>query len=123
MAYEISIWLLPVLIPVIFHQAALGFVAHLPGDDTAWRLSKVSFNPLKDIDPVETASLPAMFLVLHSPLLFGYAKPVPENFRALRNPWFDVVPVTATGPGMNLLLAALAALAVENLLGLSGNFH
>jgi Zn-dependent protease len=113
MGYEISIWLLPVLIAVTFHEAAHGFVAHRLGDDTAWRLGRVSFNPLKHIDPVGTVLLPAMLLLLRSPFLFGYAKPVPVNFRALRNPRFGMVLVAAAGPGMNFLLATLAALALH----------
>jgi Zn-dependent protease len=113
MAYEISIWLLPVLIAVTFHEAAHGFVAHLLGDDTAWRLGRVSFNPFRHIDPVGTVLLPAMLLLLRSPFLFGYAKPVPVNFRALRNPRFGTVLVAAAGPGMNFLLAMLAALALH----------
>lgn len=113
MAYEISIWLLPVLIAVTFHEAAHGFVAHLLGDDTAWRQGRVSFNPLKHIDPVGTVLLPAMLLLMHSPFLFGYAKPVPVNFRALRNPRFGMVLVAAAGPAMNFLLATLAALALH----------
>ena len=113
MAYEISIWLLPVLIAITFHEAAHGFVAHLLGDQTAWRLGRVSFNPLVHIDPVGTVLLPAVLLLLHSPFLFGYAKPVPVNFRALRNPRFGTVLVAAAGPGMNFLLATLAALALH----------
>jgi len=113
MAYELSIWLLPVLIAVTFHEAAHGFVAHLLGDETAWRLGRVSFNPLVHIDPVGTVLLPGMLLLLHSPFLFGYAKPVPVNFRALRNPRLGMVLVAAAGPGMNLFLAALAALALH----------
>ena len=113
MAYQISIWLLPVLIAVTFHEAAHGFVAHLLGDDTAWRLGRVSFNPLRHIDPVGTVLLPAMLLLLRSPFLFGYAKPVPVNFRALRNPRFGSVAVAAAGPAMNFLLATLAALALN----------
>ena len=114
MAYEISIWLLPVLIAVTFHEAAHGFVAHLLGDDTAWRLGRVSFNPLKHIDPVGTVLLPAMLLLLHSPFLFGYAKPVPVNFRApLRDPQSGTVLVAAAGPGMNFVLATLAAFAIH----------
>ena len=113
MAYEISIWLLPVLIAVTFHEAAHGFVAHVLGDDTAWRLGRVSFNPLKHIDPVGTVLLPALLLLLRAPFLFGYAKPVPVNFRALNNPRFGMVLVAAAGPGMNFLLATLAALALH----------
>jgi len=111
MAYEISIWLLPVLIAVTFHEAAHGFVAHLLGDDTAWRLGRVSFNPWKHIDPIGTILMPAILLLIHSPFLFGYAKPVPVNFRALRNPRIDTILVAAAGPGINLLLATIAALA------------
>jgi Zn-dependent protease len=80
------------------------------GDDTAWRLGRVTFNPLKHIDPVGTILLPALLLFLHSPFLFGYAKPVPINFRALHNPRRDMVLVAAAGPAMNILLALLAAM-------------
>jgi Zn-dependent protease len=109
--YEISVWFLPVIVAITFHEAAHGFVAHLLGDDTAWRLGRVSFNPLKHIDPFGTIVLPAMLLLLRSPFLFGYAKPVPVNFRALRRPRLDSVLVAAAGPGMNLLLATIAAVA------------
>jgi Zn-dependent protease len=81
------------------------------GDDTAWRLGRVSFNPLKHIDPFGTILLPAMLLMLRSPFLFGYAKPVPVNYKALRHPRRDMVLVAAAGPGMNLALAIVAALA------------
>jgi len=111
MAYEISIWLLPVLIAVTFHEAAHGYVAHLLGDDTAWWLGRVTFNPWKHVDPVGTILLPAMLLLMHSPFLFGYAKPVPVNFRALRNPRIGTILVAAAGPGINLVLATIAALA------------
>jgi Zn-dependent protease len=110
-AYQISVWFLPIVVAITFHEAAHGFVAHLRGDDTAWRLGRVSFNPLKHIDPFGTIVLPAMLLLLRAPFLFGYAKPVPVNFRALRFPRLDMILVAAAGPGMNLLLATLAALA------------
>lgn len=109
-AYEVSIWFLPVIIAITFHEAAHGFVAHLRGDDTAWRLGRVSFNPLKHVDPFGTIVLPAMLLLSGAPFLFGYAKPVPINFRALRSPRVDMILVAAAGPVMNLLLATLAAL-------------
>ena len=69
----------------------------------------MSFNPLKHIDPFGTILLPALLLITHSPFLFGYAKPVPVNFRALRRPKLDSVFVAAAGPGMNLALAILSA--------------
>ena len=108
--YEISIWAIPAIIAITFHEASHGFVAHLLGDDTAWRLGRVSFNPLVHIDPLGTIILPAILLVLGAPFLFGYAKPVPVNFRALRHPRIDTILVAAAGPGMNLLLATIAAL-------------
>lgn len=109
--YLATIWVLPVLIAITFHEAAHGFVAHLLGDDTAWRLGRVTFNPLKHIDPFGTILLPGLLLLLHSPFLFGYAKPVPVNFGALRSPRRDMVLVAAAGPAMNIVLAIIAALA------------
>src|SRR5947208_4253446 len=106
-----SIWVIPVVIAITFHEAAHGFVARFLGDDTAWKLGRVSLNPVKHIDPVGTILLPGLLLLLHSPFLFGYAKPVPVNFRALRNPRSGMVWVAAAGPAMNIVLAILAALA------------
>jgi Zn-dependent protease len=108
--YAISVWALPAIIAITFHEAAHGFAARLLGDDTAWRLGRVTFNPIKHIDPVGTILLPGLLLFLHSPFLFGYAKPVPVNFRALRNPRRDMVLVAAAGPSINIVLALVAAL-------------
>lgn len=108
--YLISIWALPVIVAITFHEAAHGFAARLFGDDTAWRLGRVTFNPLKHIDPIGTVLLPALLLFLRSPFVFGYAKPVPVNFEALRNPRRDMVLVAAAGPGINIVLAVIAAL-------------
>jgi Zn-dependent protease len=109
--YEISIWAIPAVIAITFHEASHGYVAHVLGDDTAWRQGRVSFNPLVHIDPFGTVVLPVMLLLLRAPFLFGYAKPVPVNFRALRYPRVGTILVAAAGPGMNLLLATIAALA------------
>jgi Zn-dependent protease len=109
--YTISVWVLPVLIAITFHEAAHGFVAHHFGDNTAWERGRVSFNPLRHIDPFGTLILPAVLLLSHSPFLFGYAKPVPVNFRALRNPRIDMVWVALAGPATNIGLALLAAAA------------
>jgi Zn-dependent protease len=102
---------LPLVIAITFHEAAHGFVAHRFGDNTAWDQGRVSFNPLRHIDPFGTILLPAILLLSHSPFLFGYAKPVPVNFRALRNPRIDMVWVALAGPATNIALAWLAALA------------
>jgi len=109
--YLVTIWAIPVIVAITFHEAAHGFVAHLLGDDTAWRLGRVSFNPAKHVDPFGTILLPGMLLLFNAPFLFGYAKPVPVNFRALRSPRRDMVLVAAAGPVMNIALALVAALA------------
>jgi len=109
--YDISVWVIPLVIAITFHEAAHGFVAHALGDDTAWKLGRVSLNPLKHIDPFGTLILPGMLLLAHSPFLFGYAKPVPVNFRALRHPRIDMVWVALAGPATNIALALIAALA------------
>ena len=113
--YDLSVWVLPVLLAITFHEAAHGFVAHRLGDNTAWQLGRVSFNPLRHIDPFGTVILPAMLLFAHSPFLFGYAKPVPVNYRNLKNPKLDMVWVALAGPVTNILLALAAALAVHAL--------
>jgi Zn-dependent protease len=107
--YAVSVWVLPLIIAITFHEAAHGFVAHHFGDNTAWERGRVSFNPLKHIDPFGTLILPAILLLSHSPFLFGYAKPVPVNFRALRSPRIDMVWVALAGPATNIALALFAA--------------
>jgi Zn-dependent protease len=102
-------WVLPVIFAITFHEAAHGFVARRLGDDTAWREGRVTFNPLKHIDPFGTVLLPALLFVT-SGFLFGYAKPVPVNFARLNKPRRDSVLVAAAGPGTNVLLAIVSAL-------------
>jgi Zn-dependent protease len=109
--YDVSVWVLPLVIAITFHEAAHGFVAHRLGDNTAYDLGRVSFNPLRHIDPFGTLIMPAMLFMAHSPFLFGYAKPVPVNFRALRSPRIDMVWVALAGPATNIALALLAAAA------------
>jgi Zn-dependent protease len=113
--YGISVWILPLLIAITFHEAAHGFAAWRLGDDTALKLGRVSFNPLKHIDPFGTVILPAVLLMAHSPFLFGYAKPVPVNFRNLNHPRIDMVWVALAGPVTNILLALVAAVAFHAL--------
>jgi Zn-dependent protease len=107
--YEASTWIVPVIIAVTFHEAAHGFVAHRFGDDTALLAGRVTFNPLKHIDPFGTVLLPALLLVT-SGFLFGYAKPVPVNFGRLQHPRRDMVLVALAGPATNVLLAIASAL-------------
>ena len=113
--YLASTWVIPAVLAITLHEAAHGYVAKRFGDDTAWLLGRVTFNPLKHVDPFGTIILPAVLLLSHSPFLFGYAKPVPVRFARLRNPRRDMIWVAAAGPAMNLLLATLAALLLHTL--------
>jgi Zn-dependent protease len=111
--YAASTWVVPLLLAITLHEAAHGYVARLFGDDTAARLGRVSFNPLRHVDLFGTVLLPTMLLVSHAPFLFGYAKPVPVNFSQLRQPRRDMIWVAAAGPAMNIALAIAAALLVH----------
>ncbi|WP_035051620.1 site-2 protease family protein [Andreprevotia chitinilytica] len=118
----VCIWALPVLFAITVHEAAHGYVARHFGDDTAWKMGRISLNPLKHIDLVGTILLPLIFLLLPGGLMFGYAKPVPVNFGRLRNPKRDMLWVAAAGPAANFVMAfiwgGLAALALQ----MAGNY-
>ena len=107
--YSASIWVLPVLTAITLHEAAHGWVAWKLGDDTAKRFGRVSFNPVRHVDPFGTLVLPGILLAMQAPFLFGYAKPVPVNFARLRRPRRDMIWVAAAGPGINIAMAYLAA--------------
>ena len=109
-AYTTSLWALPILLAITLHEAAHGWVAWKLGDDTAYRLGRVSFNPLRHVDGIGTILMPALLIFAHVPFLFGWAKPVPVNFNRLRNPRRDMVFVAAAGPASNLGLAVISAL-------------
>jgi Zn-dependent protease len=107
----ISIYALPALFAITFHEAAHGLVAYHFGDDTAWRMGRVTANPLRHIDPFGTIVMPLLLALLsQGRFFFGYAKPVPIDFHRLRHPRIDMVWVAAAGPGANLLLAVVSAL-------------
>ncbi|WP_342779248.1 site-2 protease family protein [Denitrobaculum tricleocarpae] len=108
--HDISVWALPVLLAITFHEAAHGYAAWKLGDDTAYRLGRVNFNPIRHVDPFGTVILPAMLLLSGAGFLFGWAKPVPVKFGRLHNPRRDMVLVAAAGPAANIILATLAAL-------------
>lgn len=109
-AYTVSTWVLPAILAITLHEAAHGFVAWRCGDSTAWQLGRVTLNPLKHIDPFGTILLPGLLLLLRVPFIFGYAKPVPVNFRALDNPRRDMIWVAAAGPATNIAMAVAAGL-------------
>ena len=109
---DMTVWIIPVVVAVTMHEAAHGYVAKLCGDETASRLGRVTLNPIKHIDPFGTIVLPLFFMLMSGGAFkFGYAKPVPVNFRALRHPRLDTVAVAVAGPATNILLAFLSLLA------------
>ena len=113
-AFTASIWILPVLFAITLHEAAHGWVAWRLGDDTARALGRVSFNPLRHIDPFGTVLMPAVLLFASGGrMMFGFAKPVPVDFSRLRKPRRDMVLVAAAGPGSNILLAVISALLIH----------
>ena len=107
--YKVSVWVLPVLIAITFHEAAHGYVAWRCGDDTAKNLNRVTFNPLRHVDLNGTIIAPSLLFLVGAPFLFGWAKPVPVNFLNLNHPRRDMVWVAAAGPGINLVLAIVSA--------------
>ena len=102
----IAIYALPVLFAITVHEAAHGYVARHFGDGTAAFMGRVTLNPLKHIDPIGTIAMPLfLYIATGGAFLFGYAKPVPVNFGALRNPRRDSIWVALAGPGSNLVQA------------------
>lgn len=108
---SITVGALPVIFAITLHEAAHGYVAYKLGDDTAWKMGRVTFNPLRHIDLVGTIILPLILLVGSSGrFIFGYAKPVPVRFDRLNHPRRDMVWVALAGPGTNILLALFSAI-------------
>jgi Zn-dependent protease len=118
---KISIWLVPVVLAITVHEVAHGWVALRFGDRTAQMLGRLTLNPFKHIDPVGTVLIPGMLLLLHAPL-FGYARPVPVDWRNLHHPKRDMAVVAAAGPAVNFLMGIGWALFIRAglLLGESG---
>jgi Zn-dependent protease len=110
----IALYAVPVVFAITLHEAAHGYVARMFGDQTAWMLGRVTLNPLKHIDPIGTVLLPGLLLLIHSPILFGWAKPVPVNFGNLRNPKRDMLWVAAAGPAANIAMAIGWALLMKD---------
>jgi Zn-dependent protease len=109
---QIILYAIPVILAVTFHEAAHGFVALYFGDQTAKEAGRVTLNPFRHVDLFGTIILPLLLIVANAGFIFGYAKPVPVNFGALRNPRWDMVWVAAAGPAMNMALALISALSL-----------
>ena len=110
---QISIWALPVLAAIVFHEVAHGWVANRLGDPTAARMGRLTLNPLAHIDLFGTIILPLLLIVAQAPFLFGYAKPVPVNFYNLNHPKRDMIWVALAGPLTNILLALGSVLILK----------
>ncbi len=104
----LSIWALPVLLAIVLHEVAHGWVADKLGDNTARWMGRLTLNPIKHIDPIGTVLIPAALVIMGAPFIFGYAKPVPVNFAKLNNPKQDMVWVALAGPLTNLALAFIS---------------
>ena len=119
---QIAIWALPILMAIVFHEVAHGWVAFRLGDPTAARMGRLTLNPISHIDLFGTVLLPLLLIIAHSPFLFGYAKPVPVNFNNLNHPKRDMIWVAIAGPVTNLLLAfgSVLVLKVSQRRGLDG---
>jgi Zn-dependent protease len=109
--YGIATWLIPLVIAIVFHEVAHGYVARLLGDHTAERMGRLTLNPVRHVDPVGTLAVPLLLALVHAPI-FGWAKPVPVVAARMRHPRRDMALVALAGPGTNLVLGFNAALVL-----------
>ncbi|MEA3018052.1 MAG: hypothetical protein QOI38_2774 [Sphingomonadales bacterium] len=117
-AFQVATWLIPLVFAIVLHEISHGWVANAFGDPTAKRLGRLSPNPVRHVDPIGTVALPLLLAVTGAPV-FGWAKPVPVVARRMRRPRVHMMLVALAGPGMNLLLALLAAFALALVAGLA----
>lgn len=104
-------WIVPLVFAIVLHEISHGWVANAFGDPTARDKGRLSLNPIRHVDPLGTIALPLVLAISGAPV-FGWAKPVPVVAARLRNPRLHMVIVALAGPGMNLLLALLATVAI-----------
>ena len=106
-----TVYIVPLVIAIVFHEVAHGYVARLLGDPTAQERRRLTLNPLRHVDPVGTILLPLGLALAHAPV-FGWAKPVPVDPRRLREPRTGMMLVAIAGPATNFALALVAAIAL-----------
>ncbi len=117
--YRAAVWIIPLVIAIVFHEVAHGWVARALGDPTAAERKRLSLNPLRHVDPIGTVALPLMLALVKAPV-FGWAKPVPVDYRRLRDPRRGMMLVALAGPGMNFLLALIGAVLLGLLVAAQG---
>ena len=98
---------------IIIHEYSHGWVAYKLGDPTAKYAGRLTLNPLAHIDPIGTLILPITLRLMGSPIVFGWAKPVPVNFRNLKNPKRDMIWVGLAGPAANFIFAIILSLVLK----------
>jgi Zn-dependent protease len=118
---RVAIWILPVLFAITLHEVAHGWVANILGDNTAKQLGRLSLNPIKHVDPIGTVLVPGLLLLLGG-FIFGWAKPVPVDWRKLRRPHRDMAIVAIAGPTANLLMAITWTLLAKLAVALDSDF-
>lgn len=111
--HNLSYMLVPLMVAIVFHEYAHGWVANFFGDQTAKKLGRLTVNPLPHIDPFGSIIVPLMLFLAPGGFIFGWAKPVPINPAQLHNPRRDMAFVAVAGPLMNVFLAIISALLLS----------
>ena len=109
--FQVATWLIPLIVAIVLHEISHGWVANAFGDPTAREQGRLSLNPVRHVDPIGTIALPLALAVTGAPV-FGWAKPVPVVAKRMRRPRLHMMLVALAGPGMNLLLAMVAGIAL-----------
>ena len=110
---DVSAWIIPVVLAIMLHEVAHGWVAGCFGDPTARNLGRITLNPIRHVDRFGTIVIPAMLIIAHAPILLGYAKPVPVNFALLRPPRIGMAVVALAGPVTNVIMALICGLLLH----------